>query len=110
MTTRNYKFGKSAHGAKASVETDDTGTLAKTAFRNLHVLITPASSGNGFFAQAYEIDYAVHGSSLEQVKERFVNGLTATVHHYMQIFGGVDNLLKQVNTDWWSFRKRAGAK
>jgi hypothetical protein len=103
MGTRKYKFGKRKDGADAVVSTD--GSQATATFRNLHVLITP--SGKGFLAQAYQIDYAVYGKDLDQVKQRFETGLTATVHHYIEIYGEIDNLLRQVNTDWWSLRKAA---
>lgn len=66
---------------------------------NLHVRIT-CEDGH-WFAQAYEIDYAACGSSLEDVKQRFQSGLATTVHEHLTLFGTIENLLTPAPIAVW---------
>src|ERR1035438_8485647 len=97
MATNKYKFGKEEHGTKAAIHSADGETPA-VGIWDLHVLVVP--DGKGWFAQAFEIDYGVQGNTLEEVKARFESGLSATIHHNIDIFGGIENMLHP-NQDWY---------
>ena len=101
MATEQHKFGKGKNAAKA-VKTDlPDGKGQAVGIWNLHVLIVP--EGEGWFAQAFEIDYGVQGSSPEEVKKRFEEGLAATIQHNVDIYGSIKNMLHP-NQDWFSLR------
>jgi hypothetical protein len=74
---------------------------------NLHVLIVP--DGRFWFAQGLEIDFAVQGDSVADAKKQFENGLEATIHHHIRIFGDIQKLLRvapnEVWLDLWSTAK-----
>jgi hypothetical protein len=40
-----------------------------------------------WFAQRLEIDYATSGHDMDDVKDRFQQGLTATVHEHLRMYG-----------------------
>jgi len=103
MSTENYKYGKEEHGTKAAVHTDAAGENRAIVIDNLHVMIVP--EGNGFFAQAFEIDYGVQGSTVEEVKKRFEDGLAATIHHNIEIYGSIKNILYP-NQEWYSLKEQ----
>jgi len=101
MATEKFKFGKGKHAAKA-VKTDlPGGEHQAVGIWNLHVLVVP--DGNGWFAQAFEIDYGVQGNTPEQVKKRFEEGLAATIQHNVDIFEGINNMLHP-NQDWYTLK------
>jgi hypothetical protein len=101
MSTNKYKFGKGKHGTKA-VNTDlPDGEHQAVAIYNLHVLVVP--DGNGWFAQAFEIDYGVQGKTVEEAKKRFEEGLAATIQHNVDIFQSIDNMLHP-NQDWYTMK------
>jgi hypothetical protein len=101
MSTKKYTFGKGDDAAKA-VKTDlPDGKSQAVGIWNLHVLVVP--EGNGWFAQAFEIDYGVQGSNPEEVKKRFEEGLAATIQHNVDIFGGIKNMLHP-NQDWFALK------
>jgi hypothetical protein len=73
--------------------------------RHLHVRVAP--EGKGWFAQAFEIDYGVQGSTPEEARKRFERGLLVTIHHNLDIFGHIKHLLK-VNQEWWDKEENEG--
>jgi hypothetical protein len=98
MSVKNYNYGSDRkQGAKASVESED-GEQHAVGIWGLHVLVVP--DGKGWFAQAFEIDYGVQGNTLDEVKARFESGLSATIHHNIDIFGGIESMLHP-NQDWY---------
>ena len=66
----------------------------------LRVLIQPDTEGL-WFAQGIEIDFAASGTSLDDVKRRFVNGLSETIHAHLEKFGSIDKLLRFAPEDAW---------
>lgn len=66
----------------------------------LRVLIIP--DGTGWFAQGLEIDYSAGGNSLEDVKRRFQEGLSATIQEHVRVFGSVDKLIKAAPAEDWA--------
>jgi hypothetical protein len=98
MSVKNFNYGPDQeHGTKASVQSED-GQQHAVGIWGLRVLVVP--DGKGWFAQAFEIDYGVQGNTLEEVKARFESGLSATIHHNIDIFGGIENMLHP-NQDWY---------
>lgn len=101
MVTKKYKFGKGKHGTEALKTDLDGGKQQAVGIWNLHVLVVP--DGKGWFAQAFEIDYGVQGNSSEEAKQRFEEGLRATIQHNVDIFGGIDNMLHP-DQDWYALK------
>jgi hypothetical protein len=66
---------------------------------NLRVVIV--QEGNEWFAQSLEIDYAAQGKSLAKVKQAFENGLAATVHEHIRVYGTIEKLLKPAPPEVW---------
>jgi len=60
--------------------------------RNAHVVIVKMR--DYWFAQGLDIDYAVQGGSIEEVKERFQAGLIETVRAHLNRFGTLEHFLK----------------
>ena len=55
---------------------------------NLHVRIT--REDQQWFAQGFEIDYAACGTSQEDVKKKFQDGMAATIHEHLKLFGTIE--------------------
>jgi hypothetical protein len=66
---------------------------------NLDVAIVP--DGKSWYAQALQIDYGVQGVSMEDAKSQFEDGLRATIHHNIQMYGTISPLLKFVPEEVW---------
>ncbi len=75
-------------------------------YGGIRVLITEE---DGFWAaQSLEIDYAAGGTSLDDVKERFINGLTRTMQVYMEQYQSIEKLIKPAPPEYWmAFMKLA---
>jgi hypothetical protein len=58
------------------------------------VLITKHE--DGWVAQGLEIDYAIDGSSVEDVKKRFEQGLTLTVKANLRVHRNITRLLSNI--------------
>ncbi len=54
-----------------------------------------------WFAQGMEIDYAAQGSSDDDVKKAFEDGLAATIEQYLKAFGSLEKLLTPAHADAW---------
>lgn len=70
--------------------TDDT-MMALVGILNLQVILAP--EGNSWIAQAIEFDYAAGGDSVEDVKQRFEDGLHATIQEHFNMHGNLHHLL-----------------
>lgn len=66
---------------------------------NLRVLI--AKDGSAWSAQGLEIDYTAQGNSVEEAKERFADGLRATVREHLRIVGTIEPLLQVAPSEFW---------
>ena len=66
---------------------------------NLHVTII--QDGKFWFAQGLEIDYATQGSSLDDVKKQFEDGLQATIQEHLKIHGTIENILQVAPPKIW---------
>jgi hypothetical protein len=65
----------------------------------LQVILAPEAGM--WVAQAIEIDYAAAGDSLEDVKERFEDGLASTIHTHLEMFGNLDSLIVPAPPKQW---------
>ena len=74
---------------------------------NIRVVIIP--DGHAWFAQGLEIDYAVQGSSIEDAKKRFADGLCATVEEHLRVFGDIKRILKVAPPEVWQLLTQDGA-
>ena len=63
-----------------------------------------------WFAQGYEIDYAACGSSQEDVKKRFQDGMAATIHEHLKLFGTIVGFLVPAPVGAWQELKKAPGK
>lgn len=66
---------------------------------DLRVVIVP--DGSFWFAQGLEIDYAVQGSSEDEVKKNFEYGLEATVEAHLKMHGTIEGLLNVAPPEVW---------
>jgi hypothetical protein len=109
---KGQKPQKKSVSAEAIHVADKHGKNHAVVIFNLRVMIVP--DGNAWFAQGLEIDYAVQGSSVDDVKKKFENGLAATIHHNIRIFGKIDKILRVApNEEWltlWHTAKCEGAR
>jgi len=96
-TTRKAK--KSTPVAEAMHIKHKDGKHHIVGISNLRVMIVP--DDGCWFAQGLEIDYAVQGSSVADVKRKFQKGLAATIHHNLDIFGKIDNMLRVAPNEAW---------
>ncbi len=97
IETKNLKVTKS--GAGAAHLADAEAHLHGVGIWKLHVLIVP--DGRFWFAQGFEIDYAVQGNDIEDAKDKFAKGLAASIQHHLTMFGGIDGLLRVVPNEIW---------
>jgi hypothetical protein len=66
---------------------------------NLRVIII--KDDDAWFAQGLEIDYAVQGSSVVDVKRKFERGLCATIHENLKAFGNIERMLRVAPQPVW---------
>ncbi len=66
---------------------------------NLHVMVT--TDDGSFFAQAFEIDYAAQGGSLDEVKHNFESGLCDTIHEHLKVFGSIESMIQPAPAEVW---------
>jgi hypothetical protein len=95
MGTKQYKFGKGKTTAIVKHDTDEQSV----GIGNLRVLILP--DGKFWYAQGLEIDYGVQGSTMEEAKERFEEGIANTIQLHLQRYGNIEKLLRVSRPEVW---------
>lgn len=75
---------------------------------NIRVVLLPEDGY--WFAQGLEIDYAVQGSSLEDAKKQFEDGLMATIDEHLKVFGSIEKILCVAPPDVWHDVATKGSK
>lgn len=69
-------------------------------FQALKVLLT---QDEGYWvAQGLDLDYASYGSSVDEAKTNFANGLEATVRQHLKQNGDIEHLLKVAPQSCWA--------
>lgn len=86
---------------------DDSGTHV-VGVGNLRVVLIP--DGKYWFAQGLEIDYAAQGDSVEDAQENFQNGLSATIHEHLKVYGTIEGMLRVAPQEAWALVLNANAK
>ena len=77
-------------------------TSAKTAIVGiLGLQVVLAKDGSAWVAQGIELDYAAAGTSEEDVKKRFEDGLFGTIQQHLNRFGNLANLLIPAQAEVW---------
>jgi|HubBroStandDraft_1064217.scaffolds.fasta_scaffold144756_1 hypothetical protein len=99
MDTKNYKFGKGDTGAIAKHVTSPDEQQQAVGIGNLRVLILP--DGKFWFAQGLEIDYGAQGSTMEEAKEHFEEGISGTIQLHLQRYGNIEKLLRVSRPEVW---------
>ena len=92
---------------KALHRVEEGGTHA-AGIGNLRVVLVPDE--NFWFAQGLEIDYAAQGDSLEDAQENFQDGLSATIHEHLRVYGTIRGMLRVAPQEAWDLVLKAGAK
>jgi hypothetical protein len=67
---------------------------------NLRVILV--KDEDAWFAQGLEIDYAVQGSSIPDVKKKFEQGLCATIHENLKAYGNIERILTVAPQQVWN--------
>ena len=78
---------------------DDEDNLHAVLVNALRVVVT--QDEGQWFAQGLELDYAAAGTSQEDVKTRFAQGLGATLNEHIKIYGTIDRVVKVAPQDAW---------
>jgi len=80
------------------LDKDNGLRLDGVGIRNLRVLVTEEEAGM-WVAQGLEIDYAAQGKSVAEVKQRFQDGLRATITEQLKQFQSIKQLLVPASND-----------
>jgi len=93
------KNRKKASGATAIYARAENGSSSIVGIGNLRVVIIQEEQM--WYAQGLEIDYATQANSLPAVKALFADGLEATVHENLRVFGTIEKMLKPAPPEVW---------
>ena len=75
---------------------------AKTAIIGiLGLQVVLAKQDSSWVAQGIELDYAAAGTSLDDVKKRFEDGLCETIQEHLDHFGNLDHLMVEAKAAVW---------
>jgi hypothetical protein len=88
------------HRSGAVIAHIDTKDSRVVALGNLRVLIT--KEDGSWIAQGLEIDYAIDGDTVPEVKRRFETGLAMTIESHLRVHNSIDHLLKIAPYEIWS--------
>jgi hypothetical protein len=89
----------SVDGGAHAVQVDGIHGESVAIFDNLRVLIT--KDDGVWLAQGLEVDYAIDGDSLPDVKKRFEDGLARTIEANLRVHGTIKPLLRVAPTEVW---------
>jgi len=76
-------------------------TTAKAVVGILDLQVILANSDDVWIAQALEIDYAAEGTTPEEAKKNFEDGLFATIQEHLTVFNTLDNFIKPAPAKLW---------
>ena len=91
---------KKPAAATAVQITSESGDEHFVAIGNLRVMLF--NDDGSWFAQGLEIDYAAQGDTLEEVQERFQEGLGATVDLHLRMNGSILSVLRAAPPEVWA--------
>ena len=84
---------------KAYAAHADAGDQHAVPVNALRVVVT--QDEGQWFAQGPELDYAAAGTTEEDVKTRFAQGLGATINEHIRIYGNIERVVKVAPQDAW---------
>ena len=110
MPRGNRRTKRPAEGTSAFHLKD--GTTHVVGARQLRVVVT--NEEGSWFARGLEIDYFAQGSSREDVKRRFEEGLCATIDEYLKKHGSIEGSSSPLQTasgtsSYAASRRRSGS-
>jgi hypothetical protein len=85
--------------ATAVIASNKNGSSHVVGIGNLRVMLF--NDHGSWFAQGLEIDLCAQGSSLDDVKERFENGLRETIHQHLKTYGNIKGVLQIAPQEVW---------
>lgn len=88
------------HPGGATAVQVDTGDGQVVVCDSLRVLIT--KQDGAWLAQGLEIDYAIDGETIADVKKRFQTGLAMTIESNLRVHGNIRDLLRIAPQDRWA--------
>jgi hypothetical protein len=86
------------HGTMAVHVNTPSGDAVVGVF-DLRVLLT--NDEEAWFAQGLEIDYAAQGASIEDVQNRFQEGLAYTLREHLKVYGNIEGVLVPAPPEAW---------
>ena len=98
MGIKQWLFGDGSTKVIQSID-DDTGEEL-IFIDGLRVLVR--ENEDGWIAQSLEIDYASAGGSMNDVIDRFVEGLALTINQHLEAFGTLEKFLKPAPEEYWA--------
>ena len=93
------KLDPKPQGEEAVVTHAEDDDLHAVLVNALRVVVT--QDEGQWFAQGLELDYAAAGTSEEDVKTRFAQGLGATINEYITIYGSIEKIVKVAPQEAW---------
>jgi len=81
---------------------------AQVEIKGLRVLIT--RDGEHWFAQGLEIDYSAYGATVDDVKDKFAEGLCRSLAANISAFGHTNNFVKIAPEEEWKRFLQGGAE
>ena len=87
-------------GGATALQLDAPDGSRLACLENLRVLIT--KEDGVWLAQGLEIDYAIDGDSLADVKKRFEDGLTMTITSNLRVHNSINPLLQVAPQKIWN--------
>ena len=66
-----------------------------------HIKVLVLNDDGSWFAQGLDIDYAAQGTSLEDVKKRFEDGLEKTLIEHLKSRGNISGVLQVAPKQYW---------
>lgn len=87
------------HDEPTSITYAGAGDLHAVLISDLRVVVT--QDEGLWFAQGLELDYAASGTSEEDVKTRFAQGLGATINETIKVYGSIEQIVKVAPQEAW---------
>ena len=87
-------------GETSALHASTADGLNLVSIGNLRVIVK--NVGDRWSAQGLEIDYAVDGTSFEDVTEELAQGLTLTIDDNLRVHGHIWHVLKVAPTEVWT--------
>ena len=78
----------------------DTKKAVQVKFDSLKVLM--CEDAGFWFAQGLDVDYAAYGKTIDEAKQNFEDGMVATIHEHLKMYGSLVHFLKPAPKEEWA--------